>query len=63
MLMRSVLILTLALFAQACAHKGAVKVDCNGPLRPINQPTSSQQPPVSVEPLKNDSPDPSEKRP
>jgi hypothetical protein len=60
MLMRCLMMLTLALFAQACAHKGAVKVDCDGPLRPINQPTSSPQSPVSVEPPKHESTDPSE---
>ena len=63
MYMRSLLILTLAVLAAACAHKGAVKVDCNGPLRPINQPTSSQPAPVTVEPATNEAPNTSEKRP
>lgn len=33
----------------ACAHRGAVRVDCEGPLRPINSP-SQPEPPVSVVP-------------
>lgn len=63
MFIRSLVILTLTVLAAACAHKGAVKVDCNGPLRPINQPTSRQPAPVTVEPTNKDARDPSEKRP
>jgi len=63
MFIRSLVILTLAVLAAACAHKGAVKVDCNGPLRPINQPTSSQPAPVAVEPTNKDAPKFSERRP
>ena len=33
----SVLILCLVALS-ACAHRGAVRVDCTGPLRPINRP-------------------------
>ncbi len=32
----------------ACAHKGAVRIQCDGMLRPIN--TSDATPPVTVEP-------------
>jgi hypothetical protein len=32
----SVLVLCLVSLS-ACAHRGAVRVDCNGPLRPINR--------------------------
>jgi len=63
MLRRCLQILVLALLAQACAHKGAVKVDCNGPLRPINQLASSQQSPVSVEVPTSDTAEQPEKRP
>jgi hypothetical protein len=34
----SVLIVCL-ISLSACAHRGAVRVDCKGPLRPINRPT------------------------
>lgn len=60
---RFLVILSLAFLAAACAHKGAVKVDCNGPLRPINQPTSSQPGPVTVGPTNKEAPNPSEKLP
>jgi len=63
MFIRSLVILSLALLAAACAHKGPVKVDCNGPLRPINQPTSSQPAPVTVQPKNKEAPNPSERRP
>jgi hypothetical protein len=63
MLMRTLLILMLAVCAAACAHKGAVKVDCNGPLRPINLPIARQQAPVTVEPASKEAPSPPEMRP
>jgi hypothetical protein len=34
----SILIVCL-ISLSACAHRGAVRVDCKGPLRPINRPT------------------------
>ena len=63
MFIRSLVILSLTLLAAACAHKAAVKVDCNGPLRPINQPASSRPVPVTVEPTNKEAPNPSERRP
>jgi hypothetical protein len=42
-------IVVLASLLTACAHRGAVRVDCEGPLRPINRP-SEAQPPVTVAP-------------
>jgi len=33
-----------------CAHRGAVRVECDGPLRPINRPTQLKDAPVSVMP-------------
>jgi hypothetical protein len=42
----SVLISLLA----GCAHRGAVRVECGGSLRPINRPTLLRDTPVSVAP-------------
>ena len=36
----SFLILTVIL--AGCAHRGAMRVDCDGPLRPINRPSTSE---------------------
>jgi hypothetical protein len=44
----SALLITLAV--AGCAHRGAVRVQCDGPLRPINAPTQSLAPPVSIGP-------------
>jgi hypothetical protein len=33
-----------------CAHRGAVRVECDGPLRPINRPTLLKDAPASVVP-------------
>jgi len=49
MLTQFIRVLFLACVLSACAHHGAVRVECNGPLRPINAP-SQHEPPVSVEP-------------
>jgi hypothetical protein len=38
----------MSLGVQACAHHGAKKVECDGPLRPINRADSP--PPVTIEP-------------
>ena len=43
----SVLISLLA----GCAHHGAVRVECDGPLRPINRPALVNDAPVSVVPV------------
>jgi hypothetical protein len=42
----SVLMIILA----GCAHRGAVRVDCDGPLRAINRGAQSKDAPVSVAP-------------
>ena len=42
----SVLISLLA----GCAHRGAVRVECDGPLRPINRPAPLKDAPVTVAP-------------
>jgi hypothetical protein len=46
----------LATLVTACAHRGAVRVDCEGPLRQINPPVSSREPPVTVEPADSSHP-------
>ena len=48
----SVLISLLA----ACAHRGAVRVECDGPLRPINRPAQLKDAPVSVVPASPSTP-------
>jgi hypothetical protein len=40
----------VALLLAGCAHRGAVRVDCEGPLRPINRPASLKDAPVTVAP-------------
>ena len=42
--------IVLAALLTACAHRGAVRVECEGPLRPINRPASPGEAPVSVTP-------------
>ena len=44
---RSFLFMTLL---AGCAHPGAVRVECDGPLRPINRPALLKDAPVSVVP-------------
>jgi hypothetical protein len=41
-------VLTVFVALEACAHHGAKRVECDGPLRPINRPDGTV--PVSVEP-------------
>ena len=40
----------VTLLLVGCAHRGAVRVECNGPLSPINSPTNSKEAPVSIVP-------------
>lgn len=47
--------LVLSLILSGCAHRGAMRVDCEGPLRPINQPTL-KGPPVTVVPASPETP-------
>ena len=42
------LILTVSL--AGCAHRGAMRVDCDGPLRPINRASTLKDAPVTVVP-------------
>ena len=37
-------LLILAAAVTACAHRGAIRVVCEGPLRPINRPAPAPQP-------------------
>ena len=46
-IVRSFFLMTL--FA-GCAHRGAVRVECDGPLRPINRPAPLKDAPVTVAP-------------
>jgi hypothetical protein len=52
MLKTLVHLLVLATSVTACAHRGAVRVECEGPLRPINRAASTApgEGPVSVVP-------------
>jgi hypothetical protein len=61
MLIRSFSILAALVLLSACAHRGAVKVDCEGPLRAINR--TEPVPPVTVEPSGNELPKPPESQP
>jgi hypothetical protein len=55
--------LLVTLFLAACAHRGAVRVDCEGPLRPINTPAPLKDAPVTVAPVNPDNSASGEKRP
>ena len=43
-------LILIGLTSSACAHKGAVKVECDGHLEPINRSSASDPAPVSVQP-------------
>jgi hypothetical protein len=47
-------IFTLSIVLSACAHHGAMRVECEGPLRPINRPVQLSDAPVSVLPASPD---------
>jgi hypothetical protein len=47
-------LLILATFLVGCAHHGALRVECEGPLRPINPPMSLKDAPVTVVPASPD---------
>jgi hypothetical protein len=47
---RVLLVGLIASFGIGCAHKGAPKVECDGPLRPVNVAKSADAAPVRVEP-------------
>jgi hypothetical protein len=42
--------LILTVILAGCAHRGAMRVDCDGPLRPINRPSTLKEAPVTVAP-------------
>ena len=42
--------LILGILLAGCAHRGAARVDCGGPLSPINPPVHPQEGPVSLVP-------------
>jgi hypothetical protein len=55
----SFLILTVIL--AGCAHRGAMRVDCEGPLRPINRAANLKEAPVTVVPASPEIPASGEK--
>ena len=46
-----------------CAHREAVRVECEGPLRPINRPAPLKDAPVTAEPASPDPAKTDERRP
>jgi hypothetical protein len=42
--------LILTVILAGCAHRGAMRVDCDRPLRPINRPSTLKEAPVTVVP-------------
>jgi hypothetical protein len=46
-----------------CAHRGAVRVECDGALRPINPKEQLRESPVSVAPASSNAPTRDEGRP
>ena len=53
----------IAILLAGCAHRGAVRVECEGPLRPINAASTLRDAPVTVVPASPDTPKASEGRP
>jgi len=53
----------VAILLAGCAHRGAVRVECEGPLRPINASATLRDAPVTVVPASPDTPKASEGRP
>jgi hypothetical protein len=56
-----VLLLTVVL--AGCAHRGAARIECEGPLRPINRPVPLKDAPVSVSPADSNTSTSTETRP
>ena len=52
-IVRSLFLLNLL---TGCAHRGAVRVECDGPLRPINRPALLKDAPVTVAPASPSTP-------
>ena len=55
--------LMVTILLAGCAHRGAVRVECEGPLRPINRPAPLNDASVTVEPASPDAPPRGEIRP
>ena len=53
----------IAILLAGCAHRGAVRVQCEGPLRPINAASTLRDAPVTVVPASPDTPKANERRP
>jgi hypothetical protein len=53
----------VAILLAGCAHRGAARVECEGPLRPINASATLRDAPVTVVPASPDTPKASEGRP
>jgi hypothetical protein len=53
----------VSIIVAGCAHRGAVRVECEGPLRPINAPTNPKDAPVTVVPASPDPAKTGERRP
>ncbi len=53
----------VAIVLAGCAHRGAARVECEGPLRPINASATLRDAPVTVVPASPDTPKASEGRP
>jgi len=49
-MLKSITLAVCLVSLAGCAHHGAVRVTCDGALRPVNAPIESQDPPVSVSP-------------
>ena len=48
MLLKTLFLLTSGMVLAGCAHHTAIRVDCNGHLRPINGPLPYEKSPASV---------------
>jgi hypothetical protein len=55
--------LMVTILLTGCAHRGATRVECEGPLRPINRPAPLKDAPVTLEPASPDTPPRGETRP
>lgn len=53
----------VAILLAGCAHRGAMRVECEGPLRPINAPATLKDAPVTVVPASRDTPKTGERQP
>jgi hypothetical protein len=49
-MVKSMYVAVILVCLVGCAHHGAVRVKCDGVLRPVNAPIDAHEPPVSVSP-------------